>query len=178
MAREQYRRVTQDDVDLFLRLYNEGLGRNEIARQMDRPHGTVTNIARRVGVRFDTADAEVAIETNKAKAAEIRSRLAVKLALSAEALAEQMWEPAVLGNFGGRNNTWSQVDVPEPPPADKRALASAAATLLDRSLKLDEYDRHQGDDAAKSMLSGLELVIRQAAREQEADSAGDDAPGE
>jgi hypothetical protein len=174
----QPRRITEDDLALFVQLHGDGLGRNEIARQMDRPVGTVTLMARRVGVRFDNTNTEIAVEAARQRAALLRTQLSLRMLNDAEALLEQMWEPTRIGNFGGRNNTWSEVEVEQPPDTAKRNLAQAAALLLDRSLKLEEFDQHAGDDQVIGMLDGLELVIRQAAKEQEADGASDDAPGD
>jgi DNA-binding transcriptional regulator LsrR (DeoR family) len=53
------RRITEDDYELFRELYAQNLGRNEIARQMGISTGSVTNIARRQGVRFDTTETEL-----------------------------------------------------------------------------------------------------------------------
>lgn len=175
---EKRRRVTEDDYELFRELYAQGLGRNEIARQMGIPPSTVTLISRRQGVRFDTTETELAVESMRQEAAAVRARLSLKTLRIAESLLEQVHEPVMIGNFGGRNNTWSEKELDQPTDTAKRNLVQAAAVLLDRSLKLEEFDQHTGDDQVIGMLDGLELTIRRAAAEIEDESASDDAPGD
>jgi predicted DNA-binding protein YlxM (UPF0122 family) len=172
------RRITEDDYELFRELYAQNLGRNEIARQMGISTGSVTNIARRQGVRFDTTETELAVESMRQQAAEARARLSLKMLRMAESLLEQVYEPATIGNFGGRNNTWSQVELDQPTDTAKRNLVQSAGVLLDRSLRLEEFDQHTGDEQVIGMLDGLELTIRRAAKELEDDSASDDPPGD
>jgi hypothetical protein len=173
----QSRRVTEDDYELFRELYSQNLGRNEIARQMGIPPATVTLIARRQGVRFDTTQTELAVEHLRQEAAAARARLSLKMTRMAESLLEQVYEPVMIGNFGGRNNTWSSVELDQPTDVAKRNLVQSAGVLLDRAIKLEEFDSHTGDDQVIGMLDGLELVIRQAAKELEADGASDDTSG-
>ncbi|MCD9592443.1 hypothetical protein [Streptomyces sp. 8ZJF_21] len=88
--------------------------------------------------------------------AERRAILAEALQDDAERLTEQMWEPAKIYNFGGKDNEYNERDVPEPPADAKRALMSTAAQAIDRSLKLvpPETDQ-QGLAAVDAWLRGM-----------------------
>ncbi|MET7518106.1 hypothetical protein ABZS88_32490 [Streptomyces sp. NPDC005480] len=48
------------------------------------------------------------------------------LTVAAERLTEQMRQPAKIYNFGGKDNTYEERDVDEPPTMDKKALIIAA----------------------------------------------------
>ena len=118
-----------------------------------------------------------------AQLAERRVALAEDLQADAERLTEQMWQPAVIYNFGGKDNDYNWEQVPEPPADAKKNLMASAGMAIDRSLKLCPPTDDGGAEAARSMvgqlMSGIAAVYReqQAAEEREAADKGDgDAP--
>jgi IS30 family transposase len=96
--------VSEDELAEIRRLHAEGKGRNEIARTIGRSLRTISVHAGRMGLTFDRTATEAATEARKADLAERRAILAEALQGDAERLTEQLWEPAVVFNFGGKDD--------------------------------------------------------------------------
>jgi hypothetical protein len=123
--------------DQIRALHAADIPRNEIARQLGIGTRTVSVYATRLGLTFANAEmTETATRVRKAQLAARRMDLAEALQEDAERLTEQMWEPAVVYSFGGKDNTYEKRDVDEPPADAKKSLMSAAGMAIDRSLKL------------------------------------------
>jgi hypothetical protein len=138
-------------------LHAEQVPRNEIARRLGIGTRTVSVIAVKLGLTFDLAAmTETATQNRKAQLAARRMDLAEALQEDAERLTEQMWEPSVVFNFGGKDNTYEKRSVDEPPADAKRSLMGAAGMAIDRSLKLvpAETDQ-QGLAAVDQWLRGM-----------------------
>lgn len=181
--RRDQRPVTQEDYDRVSELHAQGLGRNEIARQINRAQRTVSVIAQELGLVFDCTWTEEATRHRMAQLAARRVDLAEALQSDAERLTEQLWQPAIVFNFGGKDNDYNSEQVPEPPADAKKNLMASAGMAIDRSLKLCPPADDGGAEAARSMvgqlMSGIAAVYReqQAAEEREAADEGDgDAP--
>lgn len=148
--------LTDDEITEVRRLHAEGHGRNEIARRLDRGTRTISVLCARLHLTFDRTATEVATAARVADIAEKRSILADALVDDALRLSAQMWEPAYVYNIGGKDNTFTKEDVPEPPPADKRALMSAAATASAQSLRLVPAEAEtEGMAAVDQWLRGM-----------------------
>lgn len=152
---------TEEERDRFRQqiraLHAEQLPRNEIARRLGIGTRTVSIYAARMGLTFDNAEmTETATAARKAQLAARRMDLAEALHEDAERLTEQMWEPAKIFNFGGKDNEYNERPVDEPPADAKRALMGAAGMAIDRSLKLvpPETDQ-QGLAAVDQWLRGM-----------------------
>ena len=176
----QHPRVTQVDEQRVRALHAQGLGRNEIARQIGRGQRTVSVIAARLGLEFDTTAAEVATRHRIAQLAEKRAILADALTDDALRLSEQLWEPAVVFNIGGKDNEYTEQAVPEPPALDKKNLMAAATAAATQSLRLVPPAADTGADDARSMLGKLFTGLGEVLREQQAGdtAAGEEAEGE
>lgn len=176
MPRQYGRPVTEEDYELVRQLHAQGLGRNEIARRIDRAQRTVSVIAAELGLVFDTSMTEDATRARVAQLAALRADAAVDLHLDGMKLAQQMWEPALIYNFGGKDNTYEDREVDEPPAIDKKALMSAAGIAFEKSLKLVPPSDEGGADDARSMvgqlITGLTAIHR--AQQQEAEQATED----
>jgi hypothetical protein len=149
--------ISDDTRDQIRALHADGLGRNEIARRLGIGTRTVSVYAARMGLVFDNAEmTEVATQNRKAQLAARRMDLAEALQEDAERLTEQMWEPAKVYSFGGKDNTYKERPVDEPPADAKKALMGAAGMAIDRSLKLvpPETDQ-QGLAAVDQWLRGM-----------------------
>ncbi|MFF5589719.1 helix-turn-helix domain-containing protein [Streptomyces hygroscopicus] len=177
MARQSPRPVTEETREDVRRLHAEGLSRNEIARRLQRSGRTISVIAADLGLSFDRAATEEATRARMADLAERRAILAEALQEDAERLTEQMWEPAKIYNFGGKDNTYEERDVPEPPADAKRLLMTAAGAAIDRSLKLAPPVGGTSEEDAKSMLGKIMGGLATVWNEQQAAGEGDgDAP--
>ncbi|MFB7589367.1 helix-turn-helix domain-containing protein [Streptomyces sp. NPDC056169] len=130
------RPVGEADDEAVRQLHAEGLGRNEIARRLQRSGRTISVIAARLGLEFTTEQTEKATRHRTAQLAEKRAILADALTDDALRLSAQLWEPAKVFNIGGKDNEYTEQQVPEPPAADKRALMAAATAAAAQSLRL------------------------------------------
>lgn len=135
-TKKSVRPVDESDEEAVRSLHAEGLGRNEIARRLVRSGRTISVIAARLGLEFTTEGTEKATRHRMAQLAEKRAILADALTDDALRLSAQLWEPTVVYSFGGKENDYNDEPVPEPPPADKRALMAAATAAAAQSLRL------------------------------------------
>lgn len=134
--------VTDQDYADVQRLHAQGLGRNAICKQLGRSGRTVSRIAAELGLSFDRAGATaVATKVKKANAAERRAEIQVGALEAAQKLLGQMFSPAKVYNFGGKENTYEEMGHNEPPFRDKRDIASAISALAATALKLAEFDK-------------------------------------
>lgn len=130
------------DYDKVKKLHAKGLSRNEIARKTGRSGRSVSRIAAQLGLTFERGEqVKAATEARKIDAKARRAALAVALAEDAERLRQQLWAPCIAYNFGGKDNTFEQARLDEPSFADKAKIMSAIGIAVDRSVKLDAYDK-------------------------------------
>lgn len=174
----QHRPVTEEDYARVRELHALGMGRNAIAYEMNRGPRTVSVIAAELGLVFDTSMTEEATRARVAQLAALRADTALDLHLDALKLTQQMWEPTRVFSFGGKENTFNDALVDEPPAADKKALMTAAGVALEKSLKLVPPADDSGAEDAKSMLGKLMLGLRAAYEEAAGEEAGEEAKGE
>lgn len=153
--RRQPRPVTQADRDRVRELHDQGLSRNAIARRLGRSGKTISEIAAKLGLDFERERTRAATEAKKDDARAKRAALAVRLLDDAERLRQQMWQPADYVAHGGKEFERADWTMAEPTFADKAKIAQSLGILVDRAVKLDEYDADPGIDAAKSMLGAL-----------------------
>lgn len=171
--------VTDEERERIRVLHAQGLGRNEIARAIGRGTRTVSVQAARLGLTFDNAEmTEAATRVRKAALAARRMDLAEALQEDAERLTEQMWEPAKVYSFGGKDNTYEERPVDEPPADAKKALMGAAGMAIDRSLKLVPSEETAAEDEARSMLGQLMVGLKVAYDQAKQEEAGEEAGGE
>lgn len=150
------RSVTEADYEAVAELHADGLGRNDIARRLERSGRTISVIALELGLSFDRSAIIAATEARMADLADKRSILAEALTDDALRLTQQMWEPSKVFNIGGKDNTYTDHPVDEPPADAKRALMGAAGMAIDRSLKLVPVETdQQGLAAVDAWLKGM-----------------------
>jgi hypothetical protein len=168
--------ITDEDLTEIRRLHAEGCGRNEIGRRMNRSPRTISIHAGHLGLTFDRTATEEATRARMADLAEKRAILANALTDDALRLSAQVWEPATVYNFGGKDNEYNERQVDEPPAADKRQLMSAATNAAAQSLRLVPPSADSGADDARSMLGKLFTGLGEVLREQQA--GDEEAEGE
>lgn len=164
--------ITDHDRKRVRELHTQGLTRNAIARTIGRSMATVTKIATELGLNFDRTQTRKATEARQADLAALRAESAIKLHQTADRLLDQIFAPAKVYNFGGKDNTYAEEWHDEPPPADKRALMGAAGMAYDRSLKLAPTKDNADIEAARSMLTTLGQAITQ--RVEDTDTTNED----
>jgi len=171
--------VTEEDYKRVRQLHALGMGRNAIAREIDRAQRTVSVIAGELGLVFDASMTEDATRHRVAQLAALRADTAVDLHLDALRLTQQMWEPATIYNFGGKDNTYRDKQVNEPPSGDKKNLMAAAGIALEKSLKLVPPADDSGVEDAQSVLGQLMVGLRAAYDQAKSEEAGsEEAEGE
>lgn len=153
-------------------------GRNQIAREHGVSQSTVSLIAQDAGLKdaFDrttTKHATAAVTAdNKARRAAISSRLLAK----ADEFLDQLEQPHLVFNFGGKDNTYEERELDRPPTADMRNLMTCAAIALDKHAVLEKIDGDQGVEGARAMILDLASALRGAASDHAADAAVDEPP--
>ncbi|MDP9799358.1 hypothetical protein J2S43_007870 [Catenuloplanes nepalensis] len=155
--------ITDDERRQVRDLHAQGHGRNEISRRTGIHNRRVSAIAADLGLTFVRGARTAAATTARvADAAERRARLQVDMLSAAERLLGQMFSPAKVYNFGGKENDYNERDVDEPPFRDKRDIATALSVLVNGSVRLAEYDKGTGNEDERSMLGDLFDQLRAA----------------
>lgn len=153
----QQRAVDENDYRLVAELHAQGIGRNEIGRRIGRGQRTVSIIAGKLGLEFDVTLTEDATRHRVAQLAARRAMLAEALQSDAERLTEQLWEPAKVFNIGGKDNSYTDHEVDEPPADAKKNLMAAAGIAIEKSMKLVPPEREdtEGLAAVDQWLRGM-----------------------
>lgn len=161
-------RITDSDLAEILRLAREGVSRNAIAKQVKRSPDTVSRVCKDHGVSFDRAAPAAAIAARLIDLKAKRQALQIKLLDKADKLLDEIDEPHVYFNFGGKDNTYEEHEQPCPSPGDKRYLMQAATAAIKSQLDIDARDGDNGAEGAKSMIGAIAAGLEAAARELEA----------
>jgi hypothetical protein len=149
--------VTDDDRRRIRDLHAQGLGRNDIAREMKRSGATISKVAAELGLSFERGpEVEAATQARVADAKAKRAELMNTLLDDAERLRAQIWEPHEYIDHGGRDYVEARWTQEEPTSADKLKLMQAATIAIDRSLRLDLHDSDtQGLPAVDAWLRDM-----------------------
>jgi len=132
-----------------------GHSRNAIARDHGVSGSTVTKIAKTLEAlegatpAFDRSATKRATEARAVDLAESRSRLRELLLEDAHRLRKQLWMPCVAHNFGGKDNTYNEHELPQPTFADQAKIMTSVGIAVDKIIRLD------GGDAAEQQAASL-----------------------
>lgn len=138
-------------------------------RQIAREHGVSTTAVRKIAHEAGETNAFSRDRTKRATAARVADQRAQRAVTSqrfldeANRLLDELHEPHMVFNIGGRDNVYTEHLLPEPPTADKRNLIVSAATAFDKHLKADLHDAETGAAGARSVLGQLAAEIGVAA---------------
>lgn len=162
----------------ILELHAEGVSRNAIARETGRGPGTVTRVVQAAGLSFERGpEVAAATEAKRMDNAARRARLEELLLEDALALREQLWTPALVYNFGGKDNTYEERTLDRPDFGGQAAIMRTVGTAIDKALKLAEAGRGTQDAGpVVSLLGALVDGLRDEYREDDADARADEAP--
>lgn len=147
--------VTEEEHQQIRDLHAAGKGRNEIARITGRAQRTISVFCAAEGLEFDCTWTEEATRHRMAQLAEKRTILAEALTDDALKLTEQLWQPAKVFNIGGKDNIYTEQEVPEPPADAKRALMAAAVAAANQSVRLVPPKDDDGAEEVGSLLTSL-----------------------
>lgn len=151
------RTFTLEERDEAIALGQE-VGPSEAGRRLGICRTTVSSWMRRAGVRSDAADiTRAATATAAAKNAARRAALAEGLLEDALKLRSQIFAPTLMHNFGGRDNTYEQHEIPEPTAKDKQALMNSIMNALKGAMELERFDSDESADvsALKAWLAAM-----------------------
>jgi transposase-like protein len=160
------RPVTDELRAQVVALFHEGLSRNAIARQLEVAGATVTKICQQQDppLVFDRAMTALAVMAHQIDMAEARATLARSFTVRAQQLLDSVDEPVLIGNFGGRDNTWNETLLEAPTLDGKRTLVAAAATAARAASELSRADlAHTSTGEAVGMLTGMAAALNVAA---------------
>jgi transposase-like protein len=137
--------------------------RGQIARDHDVSTTTVSKVAKDAGIeqpfsREQTKNAtEAAVADNRA----LRAQLSHRLLLKANDFLDQIDQPHIVFNFGGKDNTFEQRTLPKPPTGDIRNLIVSAATAIDKHIVIDRHDSGAGLDETVGLLDRIMTGLKE-----------------
>lgn len=147
-------------------LAGAGKGRNEIARELGVSVAAVSRYA--PAGSFDRTATAAAVKSRQVDMAERRARLASDLLDEVARLLADMRAGHLAFGWYGKDGDYHEKHLDEPPPADKRALAGAASSLISQHLRLVDHDSDGGVAQAKSVLDKFMDAIAERANELDA----------
>lgn len=125
-------KVSAEEKARALAIYAES-GPAEASRQTGIPRGTVSQMARRAGVTVTRSEQIAgAVEAAKATMAQRRAELADIMLREAQVEMQRLRSSVRESRVSAKGDL-VQWEEPEPSPADRRAIATTAAILVDKS---------------------------------------------
>lgn len=161
------RREWTDDEDQILRDF-AAAGRSiskMSAALVERHPSSVKRRLDRLGIHGDRTQTAAATQAKVIDAKARRAALEVALLEDAEKLRGQIWRPVTVFNFGGKDNTYEEHDLDEPPHADKLKLMQAVGVAVDRSLKISVHDVDTGVTEAVGALDQIADALALVAKD-------------
>lgn len=157
-------KYSQAQKDEALALYHTD-GPTAVEKKLGIPKGTVTRWAKETGVEtVSVSSTRAGTEAASVYAKARRAELAKLLLDDAHRLREQLWQPARLVSFGGKDNTLAETMLDEPLFVDKKNILGAVGIAVDRVVKLEDYDKSAADTSsgAVSVIDKLMAGFSQA----------------
>lgn len=153
-------------------LFDAGLSRNAIARELDLDPATITRWARAEGNEFDRANVAAANKAHTVDLAAVRIELAQEMAAAGMELLKARHDPYLVYSFGGKNNTYAEHTLDHAPVEVVRSAVVTAGIAFDKATKVLEKDT-TGVDAAHSLLDSIAAGFRSAAAQYETAADGE-----
>ncbi|MFJ3173782.1 helix-turn-helix domain-containing protein [Streptomyces roseus] len=152
--RKPLRPVTDEDRTQLRRLHAEGLGRNEIARRLERSPRTISVLAEEMQLSFDRTHTEAATRARVVDARERRIALIERYYAQAERILDRLErdEHNITEVSLGKVVRYKAADLPS---GDVRNLVQASSAAANQAAKLEAIDTDNGVGDAKSMLGQL-----------------------
>lgn len=153
--------LSDDERTRILELHAEGVSRNDIARQLQRSPGVVSKVVAAAGKSFDrggqvAAATQAKQQDNRARRAALESRFLDE----ANLLLDQLHQPHLVYNFGGRDNTYEEHQLSEPDVGAKGTLVSAASKAVTQAIRLAEVDSAAaGADEGRSIIAAFFAAV-------------------
>lgn len=148
-----------------IRLGRTGISRNQIVRDSGVSAYSVSKICHEAGITFNRDQAKVAIAARLVDFKVARMAINERLIVEVNRALDDMTGEYVAYNFGGKDNTYEEHRLDQPPVEARLKLMQAVNIALARHLDLDAKDSDGGVDEAKSMLGAIFAGLRSAATE-------------
>lgn len=139
-------------------LFDQGFGCNAIARAMDCAPSSVSRWAKAEGKAFDRSQTALAVRAHTIDLAEARVELAKKMAQVANDMLDRLDGPYVVYSFGGKDNTYTDHTLAEPPVEVVRNAVTTAGIAFDKATKVLEKTP-DGLQRAESLVDHLEAFF-------------------
>lgn len=136
-------------------LFDRGLSRNAIARELDLDPATITRWARSEGIEFDRAAVGTANRAHRVDLAASRLRLAEQMMANGHESLAMLNDPFVVFSFGGKENTYAEHTLTQAPMEARRSAQMIAGVAFDKATKVLEKTP-DGLDRAESLVDHLE----------------------
>jgi len=128
------------DPDRLRQLHAQGLSCAAIAHELGVNRSTISRHARRLDLKFDRAQTRAATEALVLDAKAKRAQLANDLLDDAAKIRAQLWQPALVYSFGGRDNTYAETWHDKPDFTSQLKIVQAAKAALDGVLRIEQHD--------------------------------------
>jgi transposase-like protein len=153
----QQQRLTDTQRLTICELADEGYSVREVAARLGVAPSTITRNAQRMGLSFDRSATERATSARVADAKARRAETAARLIDLVNGELDRLNRPYRTHAFvGGQDAGYLEHVLPQPDAAARLAIIRAAGHLVDKHLKLAEFD---GDDSrlehAKSVMGAI-----------------------
>jgi len=164
-VKQQRSSVTEETRADVRRLHGLGLGRNEIAKEIGFSPATVTNICKAEDppLEFARTQTALAVRARQLDLAEARSDISRMMLVRAKEQLHAMDQPYLAGQFGGKDNIWSEELLAKPPVEVQRNMMTIAAIAVQRHADLVKIDSGRDVEAASSVLEQLASGLTAAA---------------
>lgn len=147
--------LSDEEIERIRELHAQGRTRNEIAREIERSPGTVTNHCNRMGLSFDRTPVMQANRARRADAETRRRELVENLLDDAERIRQRLWGRYTQIQYVGRDGIRREDELTEPPPHEQLAYARTLHVLLTQHAKLAAMD---DDGGLTGALEGLKTL--------------------
>lgn len=154
-------KLTDDERQAIVDLIETGKSARDVAREAGRSVDTISRIARDIGWQFGRPNLVRAREARSAYAAERRASIASRITEEVELLLDQLHGEYLAFNFGGKDNTYEEHTLAEPPIEAKRAILQSVATAVRTVLDIDRHD-NRADSGASAVDDWLRSIIGSA----------------
>lgn len=124
-------------------LHAQGLSCSEIARRLGRSAATVSEHCKAMGLSFDRTRTIIATQAAVADNKALRATTSRRFLEKANQLLDQMDEPHIVFNIGGKDNVYTEHLMDRAPTADLRNLMASATAAFDKHLAADKHDADQ-----------------------------------
>lgn len=138
-----------------------GMSVRAIADKHQVSRSTVSTYAKAAGIDggFDRSKTAAATAARVVDLAARRAEVSELLLTKARDLVEQIDEPHLVFNIGGKDNTFTGRTLDKPPTGDIRNLMQAASTALQRHIELDKFDRDRNGGPAAGFVGELAAAL-------------------